>query len=285
MAASRANRIKKTAKGPRIGARRRPGVDVWLSCAVISVALFWVFFPQAGGSGALAQNIMEGSLPPFSDGHVFGTDAFGRDILKLTIAGTRSALIGPIVIATGSIIIGLIFGSLAGWFGGASDWVISRYADLTLSMPSLLLAIVAAGIIGGGYWVSVLVMIVLYSPFDIRLVRSAVIAERGKPYIEATFMLKMRTARILARHIFPNVALIVLVNFFLNIGYAIVSMSSLSYLGLGVSPQDADWGRQLADARGLIGANTAAILVPGLAIIITATAVNIVGNYLAERNT
>jgi peptide/nickel transport system permease protein len=240
-------------------------------------------FPQAGGANALAQSIMEGSLPPFSDGHIFGTDSFGRDILKLTIAGTRSALIGPILIATGSIIIGLIFGSLAGWFGGAVDWVISRYADLTLSMPSLLLAIVAAGIIGGGYYVSVLVMIVLYSPFDIRLVRSAVIAERRKPYIEATFVLRMKTARILARHIFPNVALIVLVNFFLNIGYAIVSMSSLSYLGLGVSPQDADWGRQLADARELIGANTAAILVPGLAIIITATAVNILGNYIAER--
>ncbi|MDR2610661.1 MAG: ABC transporter permease, partial [Clostridiales Family XIII bacterium] len=261
MEASRIGRVKKSAahpeKSPRLGGRPRVGVDVWLSCAVMAAALFWVCFPQAGGADALAQNIMEGSLPPFSDGHFFGTDSFGRDILKLTIAGTRSALVGPIVIATGSIIIGLLFGSIAGWFGGAADWIISRYADLTLSMPSLLLAIVAAGIIGGGYWVSVLVMIVLYSPFDIRLVRSAVIAERSKPYIEATFVLKMKTVRILARHIFPNVALIVLVNFFLNIGYAIVSMSSLSYLGLGVSPQDADWGRQLADARSLIGANTA----------------------------
>ncbi|MDR1068152.1 MAG: ABC transporter permease [Clostridiales Family XIII bacterium] len=276
-------KTKNHEKNPRLGGRRRVGIDVWLSCAVVAAALFWMIFPQAGGAGALTQNIMEGSLPPFSDGHLFGTDEFGRDILKLTIAGARSALLGPIVIATGSIIIGLLFGALAGWFGGALDWIISRYADLTLSMPSLLLAIVAAGIIGGGYWVSVLVMIVLYSPFDIRLVRSAVIAERNKPYIEAALILKMRTLRILARHIFPNVALIVLVNFFLNIGYAIVSMSSLSYLGLGVSPQDADWGRQLSDARSIIFDNTAAILAPGLAIIITATAINILGNYLAER--
>jgi peptide/nickel transport system permease protein len=279
----KALRTKNREKNPRLGGRRRVGIDVWLSCAVVAAALFWMIFPQAGGAGALAHNIMEGSLPPFTGGHLFGTDEFGRDILKLTIAGARSALVGPIVIATGSIIIGLIFGALAGWFGGALDWIISRYADLTLSMPSLLLAIVAAGIIGGGYWVSVLVMIILYSPFDIRLVRSAVIAERSKPYIEAALVLKMRTLRILARHIFPNVALIVLVNFFLNIGYAIVSMSSLSYLGLGVSPQDADWGRQLSDARALIFDNTAAILVPGLAIIITATAINILGNYLAER--
>jgi peptide/nickel transport system permease protein len=276
---------KSERKNPRLGGFAHVGLDVWISCFIVAVALFWLIFPQAGGAGALAQNITEGALPPFSDGHIFGTDDFGRDILKLTIAGTRSALIGPIVIATGSIIIGLIFGALAGWFGGAIDWIISRYADLTLSMPSLLLAIVAAGIIGGGYWVSVFVMIILYSPFDIRLVRSAVIAERGKPYIEAALVLKLRTARILLRHIFPNVALIVLVNFFLNIGYAIVSMSSLSYLGLGVSPQDADWGRQLSDARGIIFENTAAILVPGIAIIITATAVNILGNYLAERGT
>jgi peptide/nickel transport system permease protein len=279
------NNANKERKNPRLGGFAHVGVDVWISCFIVAAALFWLIFPQVGGAGALTQHITEGALPPFSDGHIFGTDDFGRDILKLTIAGTRSALVGPIVIATGSIIIGLIFGALAGWFGGVIDWIISRYADLTLSMPSLLLAIVAAGIIGGGYWVSVLVMIILYSPFDIRLVRSAVIAERGKPYIEAALVLKLKTARILLRHIFPNVALIVLVNFFLNIGYAIVSMSSLSYLGLGVSPQDADWGRQLSDARGLIFENTAAILLPGIAIIVTATAVNILGNYLAERGT
>ena len=95
----------------------------------------------------------------------------------------------------------------------------------------------------------------------------------------------MKTSRILFLHIFPNVAIIILVNFFLNIGYAIVSMSSLSYLGLGVSPQAADWGRQLSDGREMLFTNPAAILAPGLAIIITATAVNIVGNYLAERGT
>jgi peptide/nickel transport system permease protein len=282
---ARKSALKSVGNSPRLGGLRHIGIDVWISCIVVAAAIFWTIFPQLGGAGALAHNISEGALPAFSDGHVFGTDEYGRDILKLTIAGTRSALIGPIVIATGSIVIGLLFGALAGWFGGVVDWIISRYADLTLSMPSLLLAIVVAGIIGGGYWVSVLVMIILYSPFDIRLVRSAVIAERSKPYIEAALVLKLRTVRILVRHIFPNVALIVLVNFFLNIGYAIVSMSSLSYLGLGVSPQDADWGRQLLDARGLIFNNTAAILVPGIAIIVTATAVNILGNYIAEKNT
>ena len=280
-------RGKREERGERLGdsGLKRAGWGFWLSAAILAVCLFWAVFPEAGGGGALAQDIMSGSLAPGSAGHILGTDALGRDVLKLTIAGTRSALIGPIVIASGSIVLGILLGFIAGWFGGIADWFISRYADLTLSMPSLLLAIVAAGIIGGGYWVSVLVMIILYSPFDIRIVRSAVMAERGKPYIESVLVQGMKTPRILFLHIFPNVAIIILVNFFLNIGYAIVSMSSLSYLGLGVSPQAADWGRQLADGREMLFTNPAAILAPGLAIIITATAVNILGNYLAERGT
>lgn len=276
---------RKKGEGERLRLRgdAHAGFGVWLSAAILALCAFWILFPGVGGSGALEQDIMSGSIAPGSPGHIFGTDTLGRDVLKMTIAGTRSALIGPVAIALGSIVLGILLGFLAGWFGGFADWIISRYADLTLSMPSLLLAIVAAGVIGGGYWVSVLVLIVLYSPFDIRIVRSAVIAERGKPYIESALVQGMRAPRLLFLHIFPNVALIILVNFFLNIGYAIVSMSSLSYLGLGVSPQSADWGRQLSDGKELLFSNPAAILAPGLAIIIAATAVNIVGNYLAEK--
>jgi peptide/nickel transport system permease protein len=265
-------------------ATRRIPFTVWISAVILAFAAFWILFPSAGGAGALDQDIMAGSLKPFSPGHPLGTDTLGRDVLKLTIAGTRSALLGPIVIAAGSIVIGLVLGSAAGWFGGILDRIISRYADLTLSLPSLLLAIVAAGVIGGGYWVSVVVLMILYSPFDIRIIRSAVLAERNKPYIEAALVLKLSSFRIVFRHIFPNIALIIFVNFFLNIGSGIVSMSSLSYLGLGVSPQDADWGRQLLDGRELMYTNPAAVLSAGLAIIFTATAINIVGNWFAERN-
>ncbi|MDR1953447.1 MAG: ABC transporter permease [Clostridiales Family XIII bacterium] len=280
---SRATKAVEQVRVRRAAPERIPA-SVYASAFILLLVLFWVVFPSAGGKGALLQDIMSGSLPPGSRGHLLGTDTLGRDVLKLTIAGARSALLGPIVIASGSIVIGIVFGSIAGWFGGAADWLISRYADMTLSLPSLLLAIVVSGIIGGGYWVSVLVLMILYSPFDIRIVRSAVIAERNKPYIEAALVLRLNALRIIFKHIFPNIALIVCVNFFLNIGYGIVSMSSLSYIGLGVSPQDADWGRQLLDGRELIFTNPAAVLSAGLAIILTATAVNIVGNWIAERN-
>jgi peptide/nickel transport system permease protein len=247
------------------------------------VGLF-LLIPDLLAPGAMTQDKTGGSLPAFSEGHIFGTDKLGRDILKLMIAGTRSAIIGPVCIAVGSIIIGLLLGSIAGWYGGPLDWIISRYADLTISMPSLLLAIVAAGIIGGGYWVSVLVMIILYSPFDIRLVRAAVIQQKGKPYIESALILRVKTIRILWGHILPNIALVVFVNFFLNIAYGLVSMSSLSYLGLGVDKGAADWGLQLSEAKGLLYDNPAAILVSGLAIVLTAVSINVVGNYFMEKN-
>jgi peptide/nickel transport system permease protein len=261
------------------------GFGVKLSIVVLAVVAAWMIAPGLLAPNALAQDIMLGAQPAFSPGHPLGTDALGRDVLKLLIAGSRSAMVGPIVIAVGSIVIGVLLGGVAGWYGGVADWIISRYADITLSMPTLLLAIVAAGVIGGGYWVSVLVMIILYSPFDIRLVRSAVIAQKGKPYIESALILRLGTARILARHIFPNIALIVFVNFFLNIAYGLVSMSSLSYLGLGVAPGDADWGRQLSDGRGaVLFDNPAVALSAGALIVLTAVSVNTIGNYLTERN-
>ncbi|MCL2492570.1 MAG: ABC transporter permease [Clostridiales bacterium] len=260
-------------------------VSVRISIVFLIVVVACMAFPGLIAPGALDQNIALGAVPALSPGHFLGTDKLGRDVLQLLVAGARSAMIGPVVIASGSIVIGILLGSLAGWYGGICDWIISRYADIMLSMPTLLLAIVAAGIIGGGYWVSVLVMVILYSPFDVRIVRAAVISQKNKPYIESALLLRLKTLRILAKHIFPNIALIIFVNFFLNIAYGLVSMSSLSYLGLGVAPGAADWGRQLSDGRQVLFDNAASALSAGIAIVLTAIAVNLVGNWLTERNT
>ena len=259
-------------------------LSVKISIGVLLAVIACMVFPGLIAPGAFDQNVALGAVPALSPGHPLGTDGLGRDVLKLLVAGARSAMVGPVVIAAGSIVIGILLGSLAGWYGGVCDWIISRYADITLSMPTLLLAIVAAGIIGGGYWVSVLVMVILYSPFDIRIVRAAVIAQKNKPYIESALLLRLGTARILAKHIFPNISLVIFVNFFLNIAYGLVSMSSLSYLGLGVAPGAADWGRQLSDGRAVLFDNAAAALSAGVAIVVTAVAVNVVGNWLTEKN-
>ena len=262
---------------------KRLPILVILSVIFLFIVLVWLLFPGVFAPDALSIDLLRSGLPPGSPGHLLGTDTLGRDVLSLLIAGTRSAMIGPIFIAIGSLIIGVLLGNLAGWHGGWHDRVISAYADLTLSMPAMLLAIAAAGIIGGGYWVSVVVMIILYSPADIRLVRAAVIQQKSKPYIESALIMRLSSLQILAKHIFPNIYKIVLVNFFLNIAYGLVSMSSLSFLGLGVGPGDADWGRQLADGRQYLLENPALAVGAGLAIILTAVSINVIGSFAMEK--
>lgn len=259
------------------------GVPIVASFVVLLVVAAWAFVP-AFGAGALDQQILLGTTPAGTPGHLLGTDALGRDIWLLTVAGAETAIVGPAAIAIGSMLFGLLLGLSAAYLGGWVDWLISRYVDITLAMPSLLLAIVAAGVIGGGYWVSVAVMIVLFSPFDIRLVRSAALARLHEPYLEAAQLLGLGRLRIMFGHLLPVIRGLVGANLFLNTSVALVSLSALSFLGLGISPQQADWGRQLNDARALLFTNPAAAVAPGVAIIVTSIALNLVGDWLAERS-
>lgn len=262
---------------------REVPVSVLASFVLLAVVLVWGVVPGFS-TGALEQDILLGAVPAGSAGHLLGTDALGRDIWLLTIAGARSAIAGPVAIAVGSMLLGLGLGLSAAYLGGWQDWLISRYVELTLAMPSLLLAIVAAGVIGGGYWVSVVVMIVLYSPFDIRLIRSATLARIHEPFLEAAKLLGLGRWQIMLRHLLPVIRGLVGANLFLNMSLALVSLSALSFLGLGVSPQEADWGRQLNDARALLFVNPAAAVAPALAIILTSVALNLIGDWLAERS-
>ena len=262
--------------------RALPGAvqGAWMVIAVLAVIVLlgpWL------APHALAQDVLLGTVPAGSPGHPLGTDALGRDVLALTIAGTRSALIGPLVIALGSMSLGLLLGAPAGYRGGLLDSLVGRWCDLVLALPPILLAIVVAGVIGGGYWVSVAVLVVLFSPSDTRMIRSAVLATRHRPYLEATRVLGLSAPKVLVRHVLPNIAPIALTNVFLDVAFALVAMSSLSYLGVGVAPGAADWGRQLSDGRDLLFSNPAASVVPGVMIIVAAVAANVVGDWLADR--
>jgi peptide/nickel transport system permease protein len=126
---------------------------------------------------------------------------------------------------------------------------------------------------------------VLFSPSDIRLIRGAVMEQKTQPYIESARVLRMPAWRIMYRQILPNVVPVAVANVMLNVAFAIVAMSSLSYLGLGVGPGSPDWGRQLSDGQNILAANPAAIIAPGVMIVATATAINIVGDWLFERLT
>jgi peptide/nickel transport system permease protein len=262
--------------------RRSPLAAV---CAVLALLfLCAALFGQLLLPGWDSQDIALGVSMP-STAHPLGTDGLGRDVLQMAIAGTRSALTGAALVAFGSMAIGNVLGLLAGYHGGWADALVRRWADFLLALPALLVTIVVAGIGGGGYALAVLVLIVLTSPGDIRLVRAAVMEQRHLPYVEAAQTLGLPRRTVMLRHIWPNVLPVVVANTLLNFAGAIVALSSLSFLGLGVPPGAPDWGRMLADNRGLMYDNPSAAVVPAVLVVVAAVVLNLLGDRLLEAFT
>ncbi|MFC4898190.1 ABC transporter permease [Streptosporangium amethystogenes subsp. fukuiense] len=263
-------------------ARRRPQVAVAGALAVLFAVTAAAVFAPWLVPGATDQDLVLGITGPVP-GHPLGTDDLGRDVLELLVAGARTAVPGALCVAAGSMLIGNLIGLPAGYFGGWADTLAMRWADLMFSLPALLVAIVVAGVLGGGYGLAVAVLVVLFAPTDTRVVRGAVLEQRHRPYVEAALLKNLSAWRIMTRQIWPNIASVTLANGFLNFAYALVSLASLSFLGLGVPAGSPDWGRTLADNRAQLLVNPWAVVAPGLAIILTAAALNIVGDWLHER--
>lgn len=268
---------------PTLRRRSRMPLTVALALGILALTALAVLFGALLYPDATRQDILSGLLPAGTPGHPLGTDELGRDILAMTVAGAASALVGPVFVAAGSMVLGIVLGTLAGYERGWLDIVISRWTDLLLALPVLLAAIVVSGVFGGGYWITVALLILLFSPSDIRIVRAGVLEQTARPYIEAARMLSLSRWRVMFRHILPNVSTLVLTNALLNVAFALVAFSSLSFLGVGVPPGTADWGRQLTDNRAIMFENPWAVVVPALLIIVVAAAVNLVGDWIGQR--
>jgi peptide/nickel transport system permease protein len=268
----------------RTGARRRSLTPVVIGAMVVLaiVLLCAAFGPWLAPKDPNQQDLLAGLQGP-SLQHWLGTDDLGRDIFSRTIAGTRSAVVGPLIIALGAMTIGVLLGLIAGYEGGIVDSGISRWVELVYALPALLVAIVVVGVFGGGYFLAVLLLVLLFSPVDTRIARAAALDQRSRPYVEAARLLDLPRWRIMFRHIWPNVMPFSLANAFLTFAFALVSLAALSYLGLGVGPGAADWGRMLSDSRTLLFDNPASAIAPGVAIALTAVSVTIVGDWLSER--
>lgn len=265
-----------------IDRRRRFSWGTAVAAALVALALLSALLAPLLLPGATDQDVLLGVRPP-GDGHLLGTDELGRDVAKLLVAGSTTAVLGALAVAIGSMLVGLLLGVPSGFLGGWVDQIAMRWTDLMFSVPALLVAVVVAGVLGGGFVLAVVVLIVLFSPGDTRVSRAAAMEQAHLPYVEATRVMGLGTWTVMTRHVVPNVLPLALANAFLNFGFALVSLASLSFLGLGVGPGSPDWGRTLAESRTLLFDNPWAAIAPGLAIIITAAAVNILGDRLAAR--
>jgi peptide/nickel transport system permease protein len=263
--------------------RRRPTALVCAALLIVVVVIVIAIFGRLiAPQNPTTQNLLVSSAAP-SSAHWLGTDNLGRDIFSRVLAGGGRALIGPLVIALGALLISAVLGIWAGYIGGWLESTVMRMVDLGYALPPLLVAVVLAGVLGGGYWLAVVVLLVLFSPYDIRITRAVSLEQRALPYVEAARTLGLSRTRIMTRHILPNVVPFMIVDFCLDFAFALVTLSGLSYLGLGAPPGSPDWGRMLSDNQSQIFGDPWGALAPGLMILLTAAAVNVVGDWLAER--
>lgn len=265
------------------GRADRVPVTVWIALVFVAMAVvFAVFGPQIAPFPANQQDLQLGAGPPSGE-HWAGTDLLGRDVLSRGIVGARTAVVGPVVVAVGAFVVATALGLMAGYLGGWVDAAVMRWVDFMFALPGPLIAIVVVGVVGGGFWTAVFVLVVLFTAPDTRIVRSAVLEQRPLPYIEAARTLGVSRAKIMVAHILPNILPIIAAYVVLDFAFALVSLAGLSFLGLGVSPGTADWGRMIFENRNILFINPLASLVPAVAIVGTAASINIIGDWFYER--
>lgn len=214
-----------------------------------------------------------------------GTDEYGRDLLSRILHGGRRSLFGALVVVLGSSGIGLVVGAFAGLCGGRIDSVLSRCIDGFLALPSLVISLAVVGVLSKSFG-NLLVALVLTSwPWYARVYRSLILSERTQTYVEAAHALGVGRLRIAWRHIGPNVLGAIVVLASANMGSAIMSLTALSFLGLGVQPPTPEWGAMVNSARIYFQTEPWVILVPGLTIAVTVLVVNILGDALRDAIT
>lgn len=214
--------------------------------------------------------------------HIFGTDYLGRDTFTRLVYGARISLLLSFSGVLSGSLIGIILGVCAGYFGKAADAIISRLIDIMLAFPSLLLAMTIVAILGNGLFNTAVAIAVFSIPSVARMVRGVVISLRDSQYISAAKVMGESSLRIVGTHIIPNAVSQMIVNITLNLGTAILTSSSLSFLGLGVQPPNPEWGAMLSKAREALRTNPSEAIFPGLAITLVVMSFSLVGDGLRD---
>lgn len=214
--------------------------------------------------------------------HPLGTDNFGRDILTRIIYGGRTSLLVAIETVAIAAVVGVILGSIAGFFGGWIDGLIMRITDIFMAIPPFLLAVVVSTALGSGITNTAIAIALGLIPPYTRVVRGSVLTIKDQEFIEAATALGSGKAKIIMRHVLPNTLSPIIVQGTMFIGAAIMQISSLSYVGLGVQPPIPEWGSMISSGLGFIRTFYPIVVFPGIAIMLTIFGFNLLGDGLRD---
>lgn len=221
-------------------------------------------------------------LKPPSLDHLMGTNELGQDIFSQVLYGARVSLLVGLVVTALSILIGVPFGLVAGYYGGKFDAALMRLTDVFLAFPPLLLPIAITAALGVGIFNATIALAISYFPWYSRIVRGAVIRVKNELYISAARSMGVSSGRIMLRHALPNSTTPIIVQGSMDFGYAILACASLSFIGIGAQPPTPEWGLMAALSRTRFIDNWWTVTFPGLAIFVTVLAVNLIGDGIRD---
>lgn len=262
----------------RFQKNKRAMIGLWMVVIFILVALFgrWI-----APYDPIEQN-MQVMLESPSWSHPFGTDEFGRDIFSRIIYGAQISLMIGVVGVLISIIFGVAFGTIAGYFGGRIDSLIMRVIDIMMAFPSFLLALAIVSVLGPGL-INVMFAIGIFSiPAFARIARGAVISVKSKEFIEAAKSMGATNAHIIFKHVIPNSIAPIIVLSTMRIATGILTAAGLSFLGMGAQPPTPEWGAMLSTGREYLRTAPHVSTIPGLAIMFMVLAFNMLGDGLRD---
>lgn len=255
-------------------------VGLAILCLLILFAIFADIITNYEAK-AIHQNMQERLQAPNS-GHWFGTDSLGRDVFARIIHGVRISLTIGLLTTGVSIIVGVMLGAVAGYYGGILDSFIMRITDTILCIPPILLALAIVASLGPGITNLIIAMTVSSVPGFTRVIRSTVLLVVGQEFIEAARASGTKDLRIILRHILPNAMGPIIVQGTMAVGAMIINTASLSFLGMGIQPPRPEWGAMLAESREYIRHAPYLVIIPGLTILLTALSLNLLGDGLRD---
>lgn len=229
----------------------------------------------------VGMNIMERLQPP-SAKHWFGTDGYGRDVFARVMHGSRLSLSLSIVSMMAAVAVGSLIGAISGYYGGKVDDVLMRLMDMLLAIPPMLMSISIVAALGRSMVNLMLALALAYMPVFARVIRSSILSVKGQEFVEAAKACGTSDARIIMRHIVPNAVGPIIVQATLAMGSAILTISSLSFMGMGIQPPQPEWGTMLYEGRDLIRTSPYLVVFPGLAIAVSVLSLNLLGDGLRD---